>query len=157
VTLDAASFPAGTEEQQLLANLQRALTKLSGTGKNDEWSKAPRKLRQQRDSLDDDFRKIWKNSVIRYDPNCTGATGNFNENGGADIVLGPWFLQHKFLWRGHTSELEKVILHEYLHDALDKPFQFHGNPDRNDMQHGFIDQVIQFNLGYKGSPNPGAP
>ena len=35
--------------------------------------------------------------------------------------------------------------------------QFTGNPDRNQLQHGFIDQVIQSNLGYPGSPNPGIP
>jgi RHS repeat-associated protein len=157
-TLDAGSFPAGDEEQQLLTNVRLALTRLSGTaGSDDTWDRSPRRLRQNRDSLGDDYKDVWKNSTVRYDPNCPAATGNRNANGGADIVIGPWFLQKQFTKRGFTRQLEKIILHEYLHNALDKPFQFRGQADRNELQHGFINQVIQFNLGYPGSPNPGAP
>jgi len=157
-TLDAGSFPEGDEEQQLLNNIGKALTQLTGTpGKDNTWSRSPKKLRKERDFLSDDFRDIWKNTVIRYDPNCTGATSTRNAKGGADIVVGPWFLQKQFTKQGFTREIEKIILHEYLHQALDQPYMFSGQPDRNDLQHGFIDQVIQFNLGYKGSPNPGAP
>jgi len=148
----------GDEEQQLLNNIGKALTQLTGTpGKDNTWSRSPKKLRKERDFLSDDFRDIWKNTVIRYDPNCTGATSTRNAKGGADIVVGPWFLQKQFTKQGFTREIEKIILHEYLHQALDQPYMFSGQPDRNDLQHGFIDQVIQFNLGYKGSPNPGAP
>ena len=157
-TLDASSFPAGDQEQQLLTNVRLALTRLSGTpGNDDTWERAPKKLRKGRDFLGDDFKDVWKNTTIRYDPNCTGATGNRNADGGADIVIGPWFLQKQFTKRGFSRELEKIILHEYLHNALDQPFQFKGQADRNDLQHGFIDQIIKYQLGYPGSPNPGAP
>ena len=158
IAIDAASFPAGPEGQQLLANLRLALSRLTGSsGHDDEFPRAPRKLRQERDNLSDDFRKIWKNSVIRFDPNCNNPGSHLNADGGADIVLGPFLLEKQFTRKGVTRELEKVVLHEYLHQALDQPFQFTGQPDRNQLQHGFIDQVIQFNLKYPGSPNPGAP
>jgi hypothetical protein len=58
------------------------------------------------------------------------------------IKIGPFFLDGRF----KTLDLEKVILHEFLHEAIAISWKA--------AHHGQIDQIIQYNLEYPGAPNP---
>ena len=42
--------------------------------------------------------------------------------------------------------MEKIIIHEYLHAAIDISYE--------PAEHGVIDQIIQYDLRYPGAPNP---
>jgi len=148
--IDADSFPAGKDEQKLLRKLRQALRKLSGKrGTRDVRNSAPGKLRRVRDMLDPRWRKIWRDSSLVYDENCSAAFTRTLADGTQEIHIGPFFLDSRF----RRTDLEKVILHEYLHSAMDEPYQMEIGYE----EHGTIDQIIETHLGYPGPPNPADP
>ena len=105
---------------------------MAGNGRRLGW------LDQERDGLKDNHDEIWEQCTIEYDQHEPGAE---IEVIGGRMKLG-------FAMRGYgVLDLEKVILHEFLHAALKSQTD----------QHDQIDFIIQFNLHYPGHPNPGDP
>ena len=143
VRIEANTFPDTGAGRKLLDQVRKALRKLTGEkGKDDEWKAPPRKLDPDRDFLRDDYEEIWEQTTIVYNECQTGAEAIWKKNreGGYKIELGP------LLERYSDLQVEKVILHEYLHSALTVEWE--------QAQHGLIDQVIRDNLRYTGPPNP---
>jgi hypothetical protein len=105
---------------------------------DDNWTVAPAPLVAERDFLREDFRTIWLHATIRFDPAEPGASVRLRK----DIRVGPFFLGAATT----VLDLEKVLLHEYLHAAID----LEGLRE----QHDLIERVLQHHLGYPGSPNP---
>jgi RHS repeat-associated protein len=151
--IDADTFPLGKDEQKLLRRLRQALRNMTGNrGRGDVFNLAPRKLRkwnsrERRDYLDPKWRKIWRDSTLVYDEDCRAAHTVKRDDGTDETHIGPLFLNSRF----KRNDLEKVILHEFLHSALDQRYQ----SNIKGVEHGFIDQVIEKH--YKGPPNPVNP
>jgi RHS repeat-associated protein len=145
--VDASSFPTTAQGKKLLEKVRAALRNLTGEkGEGDEWKSVPKKLRGERDWLDENYKEIWDKTVIRYDKNeCGAGVGPGEKEGEWVITIGPLFEKER--WK--VIDLEKVILHEYLHPAL-KP----GLRMGESFEHGTIDQIIKYDLRYPGAPNP---
>lgn len=144
-TLKADTFPGEKSGRDLLAKVQKALTNLTGTtmAAKGVYMTAPIKLNADRDLLIPTYKVIWQQCTIEYDPDQRGA----EMQAGHRITLGPF-------WEGTDTtvmDLEKVILHEFLHDVLDIGVG-HG-----DAEHGQINLIIKYNLKYPGPPNPANP
>jgi len=106
----------------------------------------PVKLDAERDNLKDEWRTIWRHCTLEYDKNEAGASilGARSSDARARrrIRIGPFFLREGF----SVKDLEKVILHEFLHAAfIFSDFEFH---------HGMMEQVLIYNLGYDRPANP---
>lgn len=135
------------EQKRLLKKVRQALKNLCGHGhgKDGRFLTAPRKLRPKRDFLKDDYKEVWKKCVIKFDEKEAGASvrNNRNQQFGNffDIRIGPFFLQPRF----SVKDMEKLILHEYLHKAMIISMK--------EAEHGFIDQIIRDHLRYPGPPN----
>lgn len=139
-TLLIETFPTDSEGKALLWKVKRALARLCGhsVSKKGVVLTAPRELRKERDTLKEDYRQIWKKCTIEYDPNETGASVLMSS---FRIRLGPFFLRSSIT----ITEMEEVLLHEFLHVALDvKDREFH---------HGFMTQILKYNIKYKQSSN----
>jgi hypothetical protein len=136
------TFPTDAAENNALrAKVTKALTGLCGHGPSAENKviSAPRNLKAERDLLRGDYREIWKLCSIEYSEDESGASANHRTN---QIKLGPVFLRPFF----SAKDIEKVILHEFLHLVLAET--------NRDFHHSLITQIIQFNIGYQGEPNP---
>jgi hypothetical protein len=136
-----ATFRTDAEGSKLLAKLKPAQTNVDGVIGAAGTVKPPhvaRRLQRDADSLKPDYLAIWSRCTIAYDPRQAAA----EIRNGREIVVGPLFAETRFA----TLDMEKVLLHEYLHAALDEMWKI--DP------HSQIDQIIQFNLKYKGAPNP---
>jgi hypothetical protein len=148
-TLINKSFPSEREGQNLLKNVQQALTHLSGVGDPNSgvYLSAPFKLDAARDDLVKDYKTVWGRCTIKFDPEQAGAEMIDATN----MRIGPFFL------RGGVTvmDLEKVILHEYLHVAL-VPSGVSGETGY-EYDHTRINQIIRDNLKYPGPPNPVNP
>ena len=139
-TLLTGTFPTDREGRRLLRKIKLALTNICGHGVSRKGIilTAPRKLKQDRDNLKSDYKEIWKKCTIEYDPEETGASVLMKS---FKIRLGPFFLKPII----KVKDLEEVILHEFLHVALDiKDRQFH---------HGLMTQILKYNIGYKEDSN----
>jgi hypothetical protein len=136
----AETFPADAAGTLLLRKVRQALRHLTGMPppRDDNWTIAPVPLVPERDFLREDWRTIWLHCTIRFDPSEPGASIRVRK----DMRLGPFFLGSATT----VLSLEKVLLHEYLHAALE--LQVIGE------QHDLIDRVLEFHLGYPGPPNP---
>ncbi len=140
-TVDFQTFPTDSEGIELQSKVRKALTHLCGHGlsKENVILTAPPKLNAERDQLRENYRDIWRVVVIEYDENEAGASAWYKTK---KIRLGPLFLRPFF----KVMDVEKVLLHEFLHLALDvSDEKFH---------HGFIEQIIKYNIGYPGDANP---
>jgi hypothetical protein len=137
--LTIASFPKDTAGSALLRKVRRALTNLCGHGhgKDGTYVTAPRKLNADRDTLRADYKKIWKECTITFDPKEAGASIQSARH----IHIGPFFLQARFT----VMDMEKIILHEFLHAALDIAWK--------DAHHSMMEQIIKYNLRYPGPAN----
>jgi hypothetical protein len=102
------------------------------------------RLDDDKDFLDPTYRSIWKQCTIQYDPIEPGAEIKVLER---KMRLGP-AMRHYIV-----NDLEKVIIHEYMHAALDATWQ----RETDVVQHGPINETIQFHLFYPGHPNPANP
>lgn len=134
-TLLTATFPGDKEGQALLRKVKMAIANICGHGvsKKGVVLTAPKKLDRERDNLKDDYKKIWRECTIEYDPEETGASVLMSKR---QIKLGPFFLRPSI----KITDLEEVILHEFLHVALDiKDRQFH---------HGLMTQILKYEIGY---------
>ncbi len=135
------TFLGDGEGQGLLKKVKQSLTNLCGHahGSDGTYLTAPKALKTDRDMLRENWREIWQATTIQYDDNETGASINHKTK---IITLGAFFLKpaHKVI------DIQKVILHEFLHIALDIEWR--------DAHHGQIEQVIKYNLGYPGDANP---
>ena len=138
--LKAETFPTDSDGAGLLKKVKQGLTNLSGHGpaKDGTYLSPPHGLDADRDMLRDDYRDIWRGTTIQYKDDETGASVNIPNK---LISLGGFFLRpsHKVL------DIQKVILHEYLHLVLTVSSEF---------QHSQMTQVITYNLGYPGDANP---
>ncbi len=138
--LRSNTFPGDADGQELLRKVKKALTNLTGLAHpgDGRYPVAPKKLNIGRDVLKPTYKATWAACNIEYDPNERGAS----IKQGKDIRIGPFFLQRRFT----VMDIEKVILHEYLHAVIAISMK--------EAHHGHIDQIIQFNLRYPGAPNP---
>lgn len=139
--LDVNSFPTDSEGVGLLRKVRSALTSLSGHGhaKDGTYLTAPKGLNADRDMLRENYREIWKAVTVKYNQDESGASVNHKTR---IISIGGFFLRPS-----HTMlDIKKVLLHEFLHLAIDM--------EMREFHHGQITQIIQFNLGYPGDPNP---
>lgn len=135
-TLMTSTFPADEEGAKLLKKLKIALANICGHGvsKKGIVLTAPRELKAGRDNLRSDYREIWKKCTIEFDSEETGASVLMKSY---QIKIGPFFLRPSI----KIVDLEEVLLHEFLHVALDiSDRQFH---------HGIMTQILKYNLGYK--------
>jgi hypothetical protein len=107
------------------------------------------KLNADEDRLRDNFKLIWQMCTIEF------AEGE----GGAEVfpkinrmILGP------LLWSPNidVANTEKIIIHEFLHLALDDDWQT-GKPFGPMAQHQQINPIIRRRLGYGPPVNPGNP
>ena len=135
----AGTFPANPEGAALLHKVKKALRRLTGMTepKNGDWTWPPARLDADRDMLKPNWKMTWRMCVIRYDPAEKGASALHGT-----LTIGPFFLHDRF----STRDIEKVVLHEFLHEVL--------STDWRDVHHSLINQIIQFNLEYPGPPNP---
>ncbi len=155
-TLIASTF---VQESELLGRVRDALRNLTGFHGTETQVKANLRvdypfpvgpngrlfrLDKEEDFLATDYQAIWCKCTIQYDPSEPGAEIKVLER---KMRLGP-AMRHYIV-----NDLEKVIIHEYLHAALNADWQ-----DLTDVvQHGPINETIQFHLFYPGHPNPANP
>jgi len=142
-TLKTDTFPSDKTGQQLLSHVKDALTKLTGirAGKDGVYLRAPLKLNADRDELRPDYRIVWQQCTIEYDPEEAGAEVAPDTR---TIHVGPFCLDLD------VNDMEKIILHEYLHLVV-------VGWGSGDSQHPQINLIIRFNLNYPGPPNPANP
>ena len=133
------TFPETEEGKKLLEKVKIALARMSGKDLNRDrvYPRAPRGLKPGRDVLKSNYVAIWRNCTLEYSAREAGASVTRGR-----IRIGPFFLKPRF----RVLDIQKVILHEYLHEAIDISWKA--------AHHGQIDQIIQFNLGWPGPPNP---
>lgn len=131
-------------EKDLLKKVKDALTNLTGFGgSGGVYLTAPNKLNANRDSLRPEYKSLWLHCTVEYDAQEAGA----EIYGNRKIILGPFMRQFTVM------DLEKTILHEFLHGALDDGWQRLSEQ----AQHGQINLIIRFNLEYPPPPNPANP
>ena len=137
--LAADTFPSDHEGQALLHKVKRALRKMTGMHepKDGNWVWPPYELRTERDVLKENWKTTWQMCAVRYDGKEKGASALHGV-----LTIGPFFLEKRF----QILDLQKVILHEFLHEVLDIGWK--------EAHHGQINQIIQFNLKWPGPPNP---
>ena len=142
-TLKIPTFPSDKAGQQLLSHVKEALTNLTGirAAKNGVYVGAPTKLDADRDELRPDYRLVWQQCTVEYDPEEAGAEV---PPGTRIMRIGPFCLDLD------VKDLEKIILHEYLHLVI-------VGWGSGDSQHPQINLIIKFNLNYPGPPNPANP
>ena len=135
----AETFPTDAAGRALLQKVQIALFHLTGShGVKGDYRHPPKRLDPGAHTLQTSYRSTWLRCTIEFSGQERGASIRKDR----EIRVGPFFLKPHF----KALDLEKVILHEYLHAALDISFR--------DAHHGMIDQIIQFDLKYPGAPNP---
>jgi len=156
--LFTAEFSTGADGQpaedgaKMLEKIKQALKNITGHGGKEKttqhlgydrvgleyWS-VPTRLRTDRDFLRDEWRDIWRQCTIEFDPQETGASIHVPTR---RIRIGPFFQQSRFTVR----DFEKIILHEFLHAA----FSF----GMREADHGMMQQVLIYNIGYHPPANP---
>jgi len=145
-TLRLATFPSDKSGQLLLGKVKDALANLTGIrgGATGVYVGAPTKLDRARDMLKPNYRIVWQQCTLEFDPDERGAEAT---PGTSNLRVGPFFLS------GDTSvmDMEKVILHEYLHLVIDIGWS------ATEAEHGQINHIIRDNLSYPGPPNPANP
>lgn len=100
-----------------------------------DYAHSPRKANADRDCLKDEWKSIWKETTIEFSEEETGAS-IYKPN--RRVRIGPFFLRPGF----SVVDMEKVVLHEFIHAALAIVSPLPG------IDHGFIDQALR-NMGYK--------
>lgn len=147
------------QESELLGRVRGALRNLTGFYSTETQVKANLRvdypfpvgpngrlfrLDADEDYLDSTYQSIWRQCTIQYDPSEPGAEIKVLER---KIRLGP-AMRHYIV-----NDLEKIIIHEYLHAALNADWQ----RETDLVQHDPINVTIQFHLFYPGHPNPANP
>jgi hypothetical protein len=142
-TLNADTFPGDKQGKKVLDEVKQALRNLTGLngGTNGAYLVAPVKLNADRDVLKPSYKQIWNLCTIVYDDDEKGA----EMSKAHQITLGPLLLSMS------VTDIEKIILHEYLHEAIDIGVNV------EEMEHGQINHIIRDNLHYPGPPNPANP
>jgi hypothetical protein len=145
-TLKVKTFPADKDVQVLLGKVEKALTNLTGVDghKSGVYLPAPGKLDADRDMLRREYQAIWHQCTLEYDPTEPGAEVPAHTR---NLKIGPFFLPQAIT----VMDMEKVILHEYLHLVIDIGW------NSLEAQHGQINHIIRDNLHYPGPPNPASP
>jgi hypothetical protein len=141
--LITTSFPDDHDGKAMLAKVKKAFRKLTMAAPEEGdgylgYFNAPVRLRKGRDMLKDNYDIIWIECLFEYDDDEHGASIFVPKR---EIKIGPYFMSSRF---SHV-DMEKIILHEYLHAALDI---------RSEFAHGQMEQIIKYNLGYPGPWNP---
>lgn len=125
----------------LLKNLKTVLSKISGapivTPEGNLYEHPPKGLDPHRDGLKPNYRSIWSDTIVSYDPDGYGATADLKE---FEINFGYFFSKPQSI-----LVLEKVLLHEFLHLIVNLP---------KPMHHGRINHIIQHSSKIPGDPNP---
>ena len=133
----------------MLKKVERSLTNLTGIAVSNSgvYLTAPVKLDRERDDLVQNYRAVWQYCNIRFDPNQAGA----EMINATEMRIGPFFLRSDIT----VTDLEKLILHEYLHVALEPSGV--GGSTGYEYDHTRINQIIRDNMQYPGPPNPVNP
>ena len=101
------------------------------------FSKVPPALVKCHSGLKSNYKKIWDDTVIYYEPEAYGASSNRKD---LFVFFGEFFLKPQ-----PRLVLEKVLWHEFLHLVVDLP---------KEMHHGKINDIIKHCLKLPGDPNP---
>jgi hypothetical protein len=145
--IDIAKFPTDADGKALLGKLQAALRELTPHKRGiDKFPSPPNKLMDIMDDLRPEFPIIWKNLRICFDKTEPGASISPM----FEITLGPFWLDNAVT----QVDMQKVILHEYLHKAMrfEPPSEF--PPDqRRSLEHSTIDDLLK-QMGYRPPVNP---
>lgn len=88
---------------------------------------------------------VWNDCTLEYDLKQKGAEIYIP---GRRMYLGPFMLDYY-----DVVELEKVIVHEYLHAALEDATTRLGYQ----WSHHEINRIVTYNLNYENPPNPANP
>jgi hypothetical protein len=91
------------------------------------------------------YLQVWNDCTLEYDPDQRGAEIYVP---GRRMYLGPFMLDYD-----DVVDLEKVIVHEYLHAALEDATSRLGL----DTSHHEINRIVTYNLKYPCPPNPANP
>lgn len=122
-------------------SLTAILVKISGhpfvTDDGSLFAKVPPALVKCHSGLKSNYKKIWDDTVIYYDPAEYGASANRKD---LFVFFGKFFLKPQ-----PRLVLEKVLWHELLHLVVDLP---------KEMHHGKINSIIKNCLKLPGDPNP---
>ena len=125
---------------ELHESINKIMTKISGppvvTSEGRLYTKVPGKLKESL-GLRSNYKKIWDDTIISYEPDTYGASANIKEY---YVMFGYFFTKPQSL-----SVLEKVLWHEFLHLVVKLP---------REMHHGKINHIIKYGLGIPGDPNP---
>ena len=105
------------------------------------------KLRPYEDRLRASYMLLWYKCTVEFDENEPGAEILPQDN---RIILGP------FMFGLNVVDTEKIIIHEFLHVALDDDWQT-GKPFGPMAQHQQINPIIKRRLGYRDPVNPSNP
>lgn len=151
----ASTFPQHKDGQYLLSLVRDALKSLCGVGRNDTFGNVPPKLTKlakpgangEESRLLSNYGAIWKSCSVQYNERERGASISPQRV----ISLGPFFASNR--WK--VKDIEKVLLHEYLHKAVSLQPNYGDRDFRDGVQHGEIDQIIEFELHYPPPANPG--
>ena len=146
-----------SEDRDLLKNVRSALFNLTGIPRTGGASDDERvdftsitgkgvlsRLNVARDVLRPDYRRYWEYTTVVYDTEQHGAEINIEDR---KIILGP------FLIGMGVEDAEKVIIHEFLHAALDDDWQ----RSTEQEQHGQINHIIIYGPHYSEPANPADP
>jgi hypothetical protein len=91
------------------------------------------------------YLQVWNDCTLEYDQNQKGAEIYVP---GRRMYLGPFMLDYD-----DVVDLEKVIVHEYLHAALEDATTRIGYQ----WSHNEINRIVTQNLKYADPPNPANP
>jgi hypothetical protein len=103
------------------------------------YASHPSRMKPDRDFLRDDWKSIWKELTIEFSDEETGASIHVPNR---RVRIGPFFLDRRF----SSRDMEKIVLHEYLHAAFDLAMR--------EAHHGMMEQVLVYNMGYAPPANP---
>ena len=148
-TLLGKTFPADPAGQTLLKNVKAALRNLTGVGDNfaGTYLPPPERLKLAGDELRPGYQNLWQMCSIKFDEDQSGAEMKPNYQ----MEIGPYFLRSDTT----VADLEKLLLHEFLHDALTPSGV--GGETGYAYDHTRINHIIRDVLKYPGPPNPVNP
>jgi hypothetical protein len=125
---------------ELHTHINAILRKYSGppyiTDDGSLYTKVPPVLKASL-GLKSNFKKIWDDTIVCYDPEAYGASANHTD---LVITFGEFFTKPQ-----PRAILEKVFWHEFLHLVIKLP---------RPMHHGKINHIIRHGIGLYGDPNP---
>jgi hypothetical protein len=154
--LDAGTFNGGRDtkaeaeqKQQLLEKVRTALRSMTRQySEAAKFDHVPYALGIVRERLQGNYPAMWRQMRIVYDPNVTLASVTPK----LEAKIGRGFLAPKWT----QMDLQKVLLHEFLHHAAGLQFDHESPSQRAQLEHNVIDSILS-DMGYRPPLNPAHP